>query len=239
MINSADIALDYDEDLLSFSGYKNEGSMMRLWIDSPHEENGKILMSGIIPGGVSGLYDPKKQGLGKIPLTRLIFTPRQEGRATFSFMKTKILKHNGKGTELLHEDRGGEIVITGRAVEGEGNQEIIDKTKPNPFEITFLESAFWGRTPSMIIFNTNDVDSGVKEYSVNTGGKYWAEAKSPYPISKSLFSRNIAVRAFDFNGNFQEANIGIPGLFNLKFLWVVFIFLIFCFSVYKVLKYKA
>ncbi len=84
---------------------------MGLWVVPPHEEGGKILMSGIIPGGVSGLYDAKKPGLGAVPLARLSFTATSAGIATFSLGDTSLLRHDGRGTALAHEDAGASIVV--------------------------------------------------------------------------------------------------------------------------------
>src|SRR3989344_3051467 len=237
LINSAEITLDYDENLMSFSGYKDDGAIMGLWILSPREENGEIHMSGIIPGGVFGLYDPKKEGLVNIPLARLMFTSQQAGTAVFSFIKTEILKHDGQGTQLAHEEKGGKVVIKN----GDPNtpESVPDEEKPFPFQITFLEAAFFGRTPSMIIFKTNDAGSGIKEYKMSISGGSWKEAKNPQPVSKGIFPRTIIVRAFDFYGNFQDSSIRISGLLSPKLLWIISMLLIFCFGSYKVLKYKA
>ncbi|MEK7071545.1 MAG: cohesin domain-containing protein [Patescibacteria group bacterium] len=237
LINSAEITLDYDENLMSFSGYKDDGAVMGLWIDSPREKNGEIHMSGIIPGGVLGLYDPEKQGLEAIPLTRLLFTAEKDGRAIFSFSQTKILKHDGRGTQLAHTEQGGTVVI--KNSDPDTLIKVVDTTKPEPFQLTFLESAFFGRTPSMIIFKTNDIGSGIKEYQMSISGGSWKEAKNPQPVFKGIFPRTIIIRAFDFYGNFQDSTLRIPGLLSPKLLWIIFMLLIFCFGSYKVLKYKA
>ncbi|MEK7140216.1 MAG: hypothetical protein AAB815_00355, partial [Patescibacteria group bacterium] len=149
---------------------------------------------------------------------------------------------DGEGTELFHEAQGGEVIIKSRLVANDDLQSpanLADKEKPNSFEITFLESAFFGRTPSMIIFKTNDIGSGIKEYKMSISGGSWKEAKNPQPVFKGIFPRTIIVRAFDFYGNFQDSTLRIPGLLSPKLLWIIFMLLIFCFGSYKVLKYKA
>jgi hypothetical protein len=103
LVNSVSIMLDYDENLLSFSGFKESETVINLWVDSPREERGRVYFSGIVPGGVLGLYDPRKTELEDIPLTRLLFTARGAGRAEFSFANSEILKHDGRGSALSHQ----------------------------------------------------------------------------------------------------------------------------------------
>ncbi|MFA5791894.1 MAG: cohesin domain-containing protein [Candidatus Paceibacterota bacterium] len=241
LINSINLILDYNQDLVSFSGYKNDDALIRFWVDSPYEKNGNIYMSGIIPGGVLGLYDPNKKELGAIPLVSLLFTAKKEGIATFSFIKTEILKHDGKGTELIHKENGGEVIIRNSIIKSDNlntKDDVSDKEKPESFEITLLEPFVFGRTPLMIVFRANDNGSGIKEYKINEGNSVWKNAKSPQQISRGIFSRDITVRAFDFYDNFQDSNIRIPGLISPQFLWIIFILIIFCIWGYKMIKYK-
>ncbi len=65
----------------------------------------------------------------------------------------------------------------------------------------------------MILFNAADSGSGVKGYAMRVGTSAWRDAANPQPVGKSIFSRTISVRAYDFAGNFQEESIHIPALF--------------------------
>lgn len=242
MINSVDLSIDFNQDTLVFSGYKNEDGVVKLWVKSPILEDGVLKMSGIIPGGVSGLYDPREKGLGPVPVVSLMFTAKKTGNAEFSFIDSKIFKHDGKGTEIDHEQSGASMVILDNSNSQPGptrDSNVVDSEKPEPFEVVFLDSAFFGRTPSMIIFETADKISGIKEFRVKGIGDTWLLAKSPYPVSKGLFPRNVSVRAYDFYDNFQESSITVPGMVGSKFFWGFIVLLLFCLGVYKVLKYKA
>ena len=242
LINSIDITIDYDQELLSFSGYKNEGAVVGIWVQTPSPKNGNIYMSGIIPGGVSGLYDPNKKGLGAVSLARLIFTAKKEGKANFSFIKTEILEHDGSGTKLAHTETGKEVLIKNKADAGDDlnkDMNILDTEKPEPFEITFVEASIFSRTPPLIIFKANDVGSGIKEYKINEGDFLWKDAQSPQAVSRWILSRNISIRAYDFAGNFEESSIRIPGLMPIKYLIIIIILLAMsCIGGYKMLKHK-
>ncbi len=240
LINSTDLILKYNQDMVSFSGYKTENTVSGIWIKSPYEKNGSVHMSNIIPGGVSGLYDSSKNGLGAMPLVRLIFKAKKEGNAEFSFDKTQILRHDGLGTPLVHGKIGGTVTIKNTDTNTNDLEKISDIEKPEPFTITFLDSSVVDRTPSMIIFNTSDAGSGIKEYKINISGDKWTVAQSPFPISKKFFSQNITIRAFDFSGNFQDSSIRIEGVLPAKVLWliIILVLVILCIAGYKMIKYR-
>jgi hypothetical protein len=111
LVNSIELVINYDESSLSFSGYSDDNAVIKLWIEPPHAEAGKIYLSGIVPGGVLGLYDPNKKGLSPVPLVNLFFVGKKTGDAKFSFDASKILKNDGEGTALAHEELSGSVMI--------------------------------------------------------------------------------------------------------------------------------
>ncbi len=126
-INAVELVINYDSDLLSFNGYSEENSIIKLFIEPPRAEQRpadivwglpwkkKIYLSGIIPGGVAGVYDANKKdepaGLSPIPLVRLFFSARDTGNAKFFFESSKILQNDGLGTPLPHEQTPFEIAV--------------------------------------------------------------------------------------------------------------------------------
>lgn len=126
-INSIELVINYDDDLLTFNGYSEDNAIVKLWIYPPRvkpslsassidaEQAGKIYLSGIVPGGIAGLYDAKKEGnldeLKAIPLVRLFFTAKKAGSAHFSFGDSKILQHDGVGTPLPHGEVSKMVLI--------------------------------------------------------------------------------------------------------------------------------
>jgi len=239
LINSVDITIDYPEELLTFVGYKNDGGVMRLWIDSPHEKDGKVYFSGIIPGGVMGLYDTNKKGLSPIPLARLLFVGKSAGNAELSFTKAEILKNDGMGTPLLLDQRGAQMTINDAGNDSSENEENIeDKNPPEPFFITFIESSLSTGTPGMIVFQADDSLSGIKEYKMKIGASEWQNTKSPQAVSRGIFPHKITIRAFDFYGNFRDAEISIPGLVSPVIFAIFFALLLFGILGYKLLKYR-
>jgi hypothetical protein len=238
LINSLNLSLTYNNKLLSFAGYKDENTVVSIWIDAPKEDAGTISMSGIIPGGVSELYDPNKRNVSQIPLVRLLFKANVSGEANFDFLQTQILKHDGKGTELVHEAKDAILEING-ALAGGVVENSLDQKSPEPFSLTFVGSSLFSRTPDMVVFNAVDVDSGIKEYKIKIGLRGWQDAQSPYPIPRSIFSRNVIVQAIDFYGNTQEANLIVSGVIPSKVLLIIVLLILAGILGFKLLKYKS
>ena len=241
LINSIDITLDYDDSKLSFVGYKQNAGVIGLWLHAPYEKNGQVYMDGIIPGGVSGLYDPSESEAGAVPIVTLIFKANHVCPASFIFTNSEIFKHDGIGSLLLHQKQDTTIEITlNQNTQESTEQDVLDTTKPEPFDVTFIEPISSADTPPMIVFNASDTDSGIKEYQVSTNGSNWKNVESPHIVSRGILPYALTIRAFDFYGNFQDSQVIIPGIVSAPILSVIII-LIFglCILMYRVIKYKA
>lgn len=238
-INSLRATLDYDEERVLFSGYQTENTVVDMWVDAPREQDGQVIFSGIIPGGASGLYDPNESALSALPVARLLFMARESGEAKFTFSESEILQHDGQGTPLVHENKESSISISGSPFAGASSS--IDKESPESFEIMYLESGFFSRTPPMLIFSATDNGSGIREYGMRALGPGFHKVESPAPIGRGLFPKNITIRAFDYNDNYKDASITIPGLLSFRALAVISALALFalCLVALKMLKYRT
>ncbi len=238
LINSVDFEIAFNSDIFSFAGYKNDGNVVRLWVNPPEAKGGKIIMSGIIPGGALGLYDAERQSLGPIPLVRLILVAKSPGTGKFDFLKSEILKNDGKGTPLPHAAEGADIAVKEKAGDEDTSKDnsTYDKTPPEPFSLTFLKSSLFSRTPSMVIFQANDTDSGIKKYQIKIGVGGWHDAKSPAPVGKGIFPRTVIVRAFDSYDNFRDASMEIPGSLSWPILLTILLLIVSGIWAYKLIK---
>jgi hypothetical protein len=243
LVNSIKFVLDYDETLLSFSGYKSNAGVVGLWIRSPYEKQGQIHMEGIIPGGVSGLYDPNEEHIGAVPIVTLIFKSLRPGVGSFNFIQSEILKHDGKGSTLDHRRGESSITVKEKPKTDESIEpveDIIDAEEPEPFMVTFIGPSTSSDTPPLIVFNALDAGSGIKEYQVKVDGTNWVNAASPFVVAQGLFPYSITVRAYDFYGNFKDSIVTIPGMVSAPTLTLIILALfVFCIIVYRVVKYKV
>ncbi|MDR3519474.1 MAG: cohesin domain-containing protein [Candidatus Pacebacteria bacterium] len=112
LVNSVELSIKYDPNVLYFAGYSDNSSVIKLWINPPSASNGEISLSGIIPGGVNGLYDASKKGLSPFPVVHLFFTAKNAGDTNLSFLDSKILEADGTGTPLAHDNFSTNITIT-------------------------------------------------------------------------------------------------------------------------------
>ncbi len=237
-INSVDIGVIYPKNLLTFKGYQEEGGIVKLWLKKPEDKGGIIELSGIIPGGVEGTYNPNKVGLEPLSLVRLLFIAKEEGKGTLAINHSSILINDGKGTELAHNKNGTTINILNSPnreaqIKDEKN---IDIQAPEPFNIGIIESGYFSRTPSMIIFTAVDILSGIEKYEMKNGGE-WTLVSSPLPIQRNFFSKEIRIRAIDYNGNIRESSIVMDGILSTNSVIFIIILLIIlarlCFVWYK------
>jgi len=250
-INAADIEISFNQKLLTFSGYKESEGVLGFWIERPHIENGKIRLTGVIPGGVTSSYNPNKKGQQPVSLAKIIFNAKSTGVANLYFTKSQILKNDGLGTELNHSKRSKAVSVYKTAeeikedikpepqvIEGEtpGVTEVpADTESPDRFVLEYFESSLFLRIPSIVTFYGYDAGSGIDRYEMKIGNKDWRVVESPYNIGESLFKRQVTVRAYDHAGNFKDSTIVVPGSLTL---WVIVIFItltLFAFAVYEFL----
>lgn len=229
-MNSLALIIDYPDNLVEFSGYKEEGSVIRMWLETPKvSSSGKIKLSGIIPGGVEGYYDPNSSTLKPLSIIKLMFTSKKAGNGEFSFDYSSVLANDGKGSEIPYNKipKSISIDLPNDAYDQENN--FIDKDLPEPFEISLVKSNHFSKTPAMLVFSTTDLSSGVDRYEMYKRGQ-WRIVESPMSIQESLFSRKITIRAIDYNGNVRESKIAIDGKLPDPLLLAVLIvgWLAFC-----------
>lgn len=232
-INSIDAVVGFDSNLVDYIGFQDNDTLFKNWIQAPSVfESNKIQMTGIVPGGVSGIYNPNQKKLDDIRVVYLVFKSKKTGVANFVFHKKDILQNDGLGSPLSVESKNFSVDIKANnsptfnydALEAQKNTE--DTLPPLPFIITFIPALETSQTNNMISFIAEDIESGIKEYRIKKGGSYEV-VTSPLIVNKSLFSKKITIRAYDFNDNFTESHIQIDGIVTF---WHIIILLIILFS---------
>lgn len=237
LVNSFDMSISYPKDLLTFGGYKESESIKKIWILSPKDEGGTIHFTGIIPGGVSGVYDPNKTGLQPIPLVALIFSPKGNGSGDFKIINSKILENDGKGTELEHNVNNHSFTVAlPIGTEKIDIKDTTDTEQPLPFTVVYIPSGFFSQTPSLISFSTTDNNSGVKMYQLKGNKGEWIEVQSPLAVPRGLVEKSVIIRAVDYSGNSREASVDIPGILTSGELFVILLIFIICYLVFFVVK---
>lgn len=226
-VNTIDVEIYFNNDLFEFTGYREK--VFKNWIIAPKIEKNKIYFTGIVPGGIEGIYDPNKKNLSPIPVIDLSFKAKTPGNASFIFVKNEVLKNDGQGSYLEVNKKDLNIVISQNSstiIESE-----IDNSPPLAFNISLLADKETGK---LLVFNTTDLETGIAFYKIKNSLK-WDEIKNPYKLDKPFFDETIIIRAYDYNNNFTESFIAVDGYFN-KYIFYFLIFVLASILVKKLIK---
>lgn len=222
-INSIGASVIFDPGVFKYAGFSAKQSSIPVWVEEPKQEKpGVIKFSGVIPGGIDRIYDPLNTDKRSIPVVRLFFTAYKEGVGKFDFFDPIILKNDGLGTATKVFTYAKSISVINLETP---NVNIEDVDAPEAFSIKIIERSIFGRTPRLAVFASNDENGGVERYEVSIAGGPFAVASSPVALPYKLFSYEVAVRAYDYSGNFREQKVTVSGekVYGLGTILLVFI----------------
>ncbi len=202
-INAFSISVEYPENL-EFVGTDEGDSIVKMWVEKPQIEDGKIIFSGIIPLGFTEILNPLNKQKSPGLVTKLIFKGKNEGFGQIT-ATPELYSNDGKGT--LIESIGFSTKITIDDIVLVKEYQWNDTTLPEQFApvIEQDKSLFDGKY--FLIFDAIDKDSGIDHYEVREGGGKWKRAQSPYLLEDQGLSSDIYVRAIDKAGNIRTAKV--------------------------------
>lgn len=224
-LNSPSEAINALEGQINFSSTLKlkainfKGSVVSLWLTEPREEKlGAIIFAGVLPGGFKGAMG-SREALKEGNIFSLQFEALEEGNAEISFDDSKVYINDGNGTlgELTKKNLSFSVLPTTDAPKNESI--ALDQTLPEPFTPDIIEGEPFGHEGSVLIFNTQDKDSGIDHYEIaysnipnilmwKSQWLTWREAESPFLISSDSPSKLfIYVRALDNSGNVRIETI--------------------------------
>lgn len=234
IFNTANVVLSFDTQALEFKGYDDIGAI-RMWVEVPRVNGSEVSFAGIMPGGVLGVYDPREADtVAPLTLATLFFESKEVGSKVFKLESVELLKHDGLGSALP-------VVLDSQVVEAKTVEDLspqaIDSNPPTDFQVNLIKSSFFSKTPQLIFFQATDAETGVMKYMIKGALGAWLPVESPYPLPNTFFNRNIMLRAYDFDGNFTETSILVPGSVSLAVvLFSGLVLVIALFYLYKLLK---
>lgn len=200
-INAVEGAILFPSELMDLVDVFDGNSIVDIWLQKPvSDRKGKIIFSGIIPGGFAGTQEPfsldKKAG----KLFTMIFKARKSGDILLEFQDINALLNDGRGTPT-------ETFITPLSFKIVKKEVILpriamtDNTPPEIFvpEIAKTPEIFNGKY--FLAFNTQDKESGVDHFEVKEGNSLFMVAESPYLLRNQNLDEPITVKAVDKKGN--------------------------------------
>ncbi len=191
------------------------GSVVSFWLEEPAKNSGSVLsFSGVIPGGYQG--SPERVGRGNV--FTLYVRAEKTGTERVSFRDSVAYVNDGEGTALNLSKGPTSVSITD---EGDSEASVpADLYPPEVFSPEVVSGEPYGIQGNVLIFATQDKDSGVARYEIGFSYlKYapaffveWIPGISPFQISEEAQNKYIFVRAVDRDGNVRVAHVVPKGV---------------------------
>lgn len=195
-VNALQGKILYLPEALTAKEIRMGGSLVNFWVERPtvDEKSGSIVFSGILPGGFLG---------EQAPLFSIVFEAKKEGIFPLGFRDISAFLNDGEGTALETKVFGGNIFIRGNAGESPSRSPSVlyDIFMPEPFSPFIARDAYLFRGQHALFFTTRDADSGIAYYEVCEGRRACVRTESPYLLKNQRLTDEIAVKAYDMNGN--------------------------------------
>jgi hypothetical protein len=199
MINALEGQINFPVEQLDLVEIKDSNSLINFWLDKPRAAGlGAIKFSGIVPGGYSG------QG----EIFKLIFRTKKEGSGWLGSQQTRVLLNDGLATPAVVANQNLSFVIA----ENFPAQDVVivdltDREPPEPFTPILTKIPEIGGDNYLLIFSTQDKNSGLAYYEIKEGRWPFVKAESPYVLKNQKLNQPIIIRAFDQAGNERKMTI--------------------------------
>ncbi|OGG38054.1 hypothetical protein A2116_00540 [Candidatus Jorgensenbacteria bacterium GWA1_49_17] len=207
-LNAVEGELVFPVELVKVVGVFERDSVITFWLEKPHfdEADGRIKWSGVTPGGFGNVLSPF--GLQPARLFSIIFEGKNVGTGQIGFGNVRALRNDGEGTLVELTISALTLTVNGKDSKSESKKEefLTDDEPPQEFVplVTADPTIFDGRW--FLIFNTQDKESGIKNYEVLEKRtfldfRFWTVAESPYLLKDQNLRSRIYVKAIDERGN--------------------------------------
>lgn len=206
-------------------------SSINFWIEKPVIiKNGEISFSGITPGGISG---------NKFELFNFIIKDNLDQNGQIKFQDINIYKNNGEGTKVKVNYSILDLPISQKFKDTNIEQDIKkDIIPPEDFKPILVKDKNLFDGNKVIIFSTQDKDSGMSHYEIREGyfDKFHIE-NSPYLLKNQNSIRKIYIKALDNANNSRLVEFYPTGyLYWYQLCIIIAIILIVLFILIKLWK---
>ena len=198
-------------DVAEVAQFRDGNSIINLWVEKPHVDQttpGKIVFSGITPGGYSG-----DRGM----LFSFIIQANKLGDITITSQNEEVLRSDGEGSAAMITR--APLTLVGTHASSSSFFPVHDVVPPEVFTPSIVQNnnAFDGKY--FIVFATQDKGSGIAEYKISEEPQhFWStliphphhfvSVQSPYVLQDQNLRSVIYVKAIDNSGN--ERIIVVP-----------------------------
>lgn len=214
-INAVDLQIGFTKETVRFVNSIERNSIVSFFVDRPKLENGFVYLSGITPGGFYGSIDPiiDSEKIQTVKIIDLIFEPIASGRAEVYLEKGFLYRADGTGLTLNFNNWPSILSVTDEVLFSA--IDLNDDVPPTPFDLKIIQDRNISKN-SILVFETNDEDSGVDYYEIFEEGRKPEVSDSPYILKNKPPRGVITVKAYDKSGNVQTSYIDTPIVVNNK-----------------------
>lgn len=220
-LNAVEGNIVFPDELTELKEIRDGNSIISFWVERPKVvEKGKIVFSGIIPGGYK-----ETKGL----LFSAVFFAKKDGEGGVAIHEIQALKNDGLGTPASVKVSDFLFSITAYpGVVPQESAKVKDSNPPEKFkpEISQVKDVFDGKY--FLVFATQDKGSGIDHYEVREGlWNGFVTAESPYLLQNQKLDKKIFVKAVDKADN-KRTEILYPPNFRpwYKNYWILGILII-------------
>lgn len=206
-------------------------SIVTLWVEYPRLVEDRVVFSGILPGGFSGILSADSDTLLPGTLFSLILSVPNDGDVLIAPTLKVVYEKDGLSiSDKFYSEPINIPVKSGATLVDQSLVTNVDKYPPEPFEVHIAkdQDVFGGKY--FIVFNTYDRGSGISFYSVEEGDTKPVTTASPYVLTDQSLGSHVVVRAYDKAGNFREELLDLSRYshrsFKSVFLWGIMTLLI-------------
>ncbi len=194
---------------LTLSAIRFDGSLVPLWVVSPHETApGVISFAGVLPGGYSGT-PPKNADQNGTLFTLVVQTQKKGTAAVVVGSDTVVYRDDGNGTKIATTHAPLALTIVPSSGAPHSAALAADLTPPSLFAPSIVSAEVFGMSGRALVVTAQDKNSGVAAYEIarsyNAHAKepslLWKKIESPYFLIDGDSTHYLYVRATDAAGN--------------------------------------
>lgn len=233
-INAIEGEIYFPSDMFALPQIRDANSIISLWVEKPHVDgttSGKIIFSGIVPGGYQG-----DRGL----LFSFVAQAMKRGPITVSSLHETILRSDGSGT-AVSVSRAPLTLKSVDTTSTAGYLPSYDPDQPESFvpKIGHDPNLFDGKY--FVAFTTQDKGSGIAEYQVAeehlfpwqklfSHSRVFVPAESPYVLRDQTLRSTIYIKAIDNEKNERVVEIAPTYVvwYEKYFIWCILGVVILC-----------
>lgn len=210
-INALEGKVSIPSEILEIKEVRAGNSVALFWAEPPRIlPGGKIVFSGVIPGGYSG---------GRGLVFSAVLKAKLPGRAGIVFDNVRVLLNDGLGTAAKVSTVASSVLIfpSEEVRVKSAEKEPEDRTPPEGFKPYIARSPDVFGNKWFAAFAAQDKSSGVTKYEISERrpvgigewkwpGK-WTEAQSPFLLKDQSLKSYVYVKAADAAGNIRQETI--------------------------------